>query len=172
VNGGSTPVSGPAAGDGRPLDGCSQGPRPGVAELRVKLLHPDAQLPRRAHPGDAGADLHSVEEAVIPPGERRDVGTGLALAIPPGCAGFVQPRSGLAFKHGIMVVNSPGLIDAGYRGEVRVSLYNSGREPFTVRGGVRIAQLVIQRVEEPAFIVADELPDTVRGEGGFGSSGR
>ena len=96
-------------------------------DLAVKLLHPQAKLPERAHPGDAGADLFSVEEVTIPPGERRDVGTGLALAIPWGYAGFVQPRSGLAFKHGIMVVNSPGLIDAGYRGEVRVSLYNSGR---------------------------------------------
>lgn len=141
-------------------------------ELQVKLLHPAAQLPRRAHPGDAGADLFAVEEVTIPPGERRDVGTGLALAIPEGYAGFVQPRSGLAFKHGIMVVNSPGLIDAGYRGEVRVSLYNSGAEPFAVRVGERIAQLVIQRVEEPEFTAANELPETGRGTGGFGSSGR
>lgn len=141
-------------------------------ELQVKLLHASARLPRRAHPGDAGADLFSVEEAIIPPGERRDVGTGIALAIPFGYAGFVQPRSGLAFKCGIMVVNSPGLIDAGYRGEVRVSLYNSGQEPFVVRVGERIAQLVVQRVEEPAFLEADELPETVRSSGGFGSSGR
>jgi dUTP pyrophosphatase len=141
-------------------------------ELQVRFLHPAAQLPRRAHPGDAGADLFAVEEVVIPPGERRDVGTGIALAIPTGCAGFVQPRSGLAFKRGIMVVNSPGLIDAGYRGEVRVSLYNSGREPFAVAVGERIAQLVIQRVEEPEFVQADELPDSRRGQGGFGSSGR
>jgi dUTP pyrophosphatase len=108
----------------------------------------------------------------IPPGERREVGTGLALAIPSGYAGFVQPRSGLAFKHGIMVVNSPGLIDAGYRGEVRVSLYNSGKEPFAVALGERIAQLVIQRVEEPEFEATELLPETSRGEGGFGSSGR
>jgi dUTP pyrophosphatase len=141
-------------------------------ELQVRLLHPAAQVPRRAHPGDAGADLFAVEEVIIPVGERRDVGTGIALAIPSGYAGFVQPRSGLAFKHGIMVVNSPGLIDAGYRGEVRVSLYNSGREPFTVAVGERIAQLVIQKVEEPEYLAADELPDTSRGEGGFGSSGR
>jgi dUTP diphosphatase len=141
-------------------------------ELAVKLLHPDARLPQRAHPGDAGADLFSVEEVTIPAGERRDVGTGLALAIPSGCAGFVQPRSGLAFGHGIMVVNSPGLIDAGYRGEVRVSLYNSGSEPFLVGAGDRIAQLVVQAVEEPGFLAVEELPDTARGEGGFGSSGR
>jgi len=141
-------------------------------EVAVKFLHPAAKLPQRVHPEDAGADLFSVEEVTIPAGERRDVGTGLALAIPSGYAGFVQPRSGLAFRHGIMVVNSPGLIDAGYRGEVRVSLYNSGTESFVVRVGERIAQLVVQRVEETAFVAGAELPETVRGEGGFGSSGR
>lgn len=141
-------------------------------DLHVKLLHPAARLPLRAHPGDAGADLFSVEEVTIPPGERRDVGTGIALAIPAGYGGFVQPRSGLAFKHGIMVVNSPGLIDAGYRGEVRVSLYNSAAVAFPIKVGERIAQLVIQRVEEPVYMAAEELPDTGRGAGGFGSSGR
>ena len=100
------------------------------------------------------------------------MGTGIALAIPEGYAGFVQPRSGLAFKHGIMVVNSPGLIDAGYRGEVRVSLYNSGTEPFAVAVGERIAQLVVQRVEEPVFRRRGGVARTARGEGGFGSSGR
>ncbi len=141
-------------------------------EIEVKLLHPAARVPVRAHAGDAGADLCSVEETSIPAGERRDVGTGLALAIPSGYAGFVQPRSGLAFKHGIMVVNSPGLIDAGYRGEVRVSLYNSGSDSFLVKVGERIAQLVVQRVEEPAFVETVTMTDTVRGQGGFGSSGR
>jgi dUTP pyrophosphatase len=141
-------------------------------DIQVKLLHPDARLPHRAHPGDAGSDLYSVEEVVIPPGERRGVGTGIALAIPPGYGGFVQPRSGLAFKHGIMLTNSPGLIDAGYRGELRVSMYNSGAEPFTVGIGERIAQLVVQRVEEPGFLPVEVLGDTSRGEGGFGSSGR
>ena len=140
--------------------------------VAVRFLDPRARLPLRANPGDAGADLFAVEETLIPPGERRDVGTGLALAIPPGYAGFVQPRSGLAFKHGIMVVNSPGLIDAGYRGEVRISLYNSGSEPFAVKTGERIAQLVVQRVEGPAFVESEELPGSTRGEGGFGSSGR
>jgi dUTP pyrophosphatase len=140
-------------------------------ELQVKLLHAAAQVPRRAHPGDAGADLCSVEDAVIPSGGRRDVGTGIALAIPEGYAGFVQPRSGLAFKYGIMVVNSPGLIDSCYRGEVRVSLYNSANEPFEVRVGDRVAQLVIQRVEEPQYVAAEVLPETARGAGGFGSSG-
>jgi dUTP pyrophosphatase len=141
-------------------------------EISVKLLHPDARLPERAHPGDAGADLFSVEEVTIPAGGRRDIGTGICLAIPSGYAGFVQPRSGLAFKHGIMVVNSPGLIDAGYRGEVRVSLYNSGRAPFVIAPGERIAQLVVQRVEEAVFARTDDLPGSARGEGGFGSSGR
>ena len=141
-------------------------------DLTVKLLHPLARPPLRAHPGDGGADLFSVEDVTIPAGERRDVGTGIALALPLGYAGFVQPRSGLAFKYGIMVVNSPGLIDAGYRGEVRVSLYNSGNEPFSVGTGDRIAQLVVQRVEEAVFVTAEELPETGRGAGGFGSSGR
>jgi dUTP pyrophosphatase len=141
-------------------------------DLQVKLLHPDARLPRRAHPGDAGADLFSVDDVVIPAGERRVVGTGIAVAIPQGFAGFVQPRSGLAFKNGIMVVNSPGLIDSGYRGEIRISLYNSGHEPFEIKLGERVAQFVVQRVEEPEFVAAPELPETVRGDGGFGSSGR
>jgi dUTP pyrophosphatase len=141
-------------------------------ELHVRLLHPQAQIPRRAHPGDAGSDLFSVEEVIIPAGERRAVGTGIALAIPGGYGGFVQPRSGLAFKHGIMLTNSPGLIDAGYRGELRVSLYNSGAEAFVVAAGERIAQLVIQRVEEPDFVVVEELGETTRGDAGFGSSGR
>jgi dUTP pyrophosphatase len=141
-------------------------------EIDVKLLSPEARLPVRAHPGDAGVDLFSVESMLIPSGERREVGTGIAVAIPPGYGGFVQPRSGLAFKHGIMLVNSPGLIDAGYRGEVRVCVYNSGPEAFTVGVGERIAQLVIQRVEEPVYVEVEELSDTARGQGGFGSSGR
>jgi dUTP pyrophosphatase len=141
-------------------------------EIEVKLLHVDARVPARAHPGDAGVDLYSVESLVIPPGERRDVGTGLAVAVPPGYGGFVQARSGLAFKHGIMVANSPGLIDSGYRGEVRVCLYNSGSEPFSIGVGERIAQLVVQRVEEPAFMEVADLTETFRGHGGFGSSGR
>jgi dUTP pyrophosphatase len=140
-------------------------------EIAVKLLHPMARPPWRAHPGDGGADLHAVEAVVIPSGERRDVGTGLALAIPAGYAGFVQPRSGLAFRHGIMVVNAPGLIDAGYRGEVRVCLYNAGAEPFSVAPGDRIAQLVVQAVTAPAFVERDDLETTRRGDGGFGSTG-
>lgn len=140
-------------------------------EIEILFLDPRARLPARAREGDAGADLFAIENSVIPPGERRDVGTGLALAIPAGYAGFVQPRSGLAFKHGIMVVNSPGLIDSGYRGEVRVSLYNSGAEPFTVEAGGRIAQLVVQKVETPVFRECTELSSSGRGSAGFGSSG-
>ncbi len=140
--------------------------------IEVQLLDPRARLPVRVHEGDAGADLVAIEETVIPPGQRRDVGTGLAIAVPAGYAGFVQPRSGLAFKHGIMVVNSPGLIDSGYRGEIRVSLYNSGSVPFVVGVGERIAQMVVQRVEDPAFVEVADLPASPRGKGGFGSTGR
>jgi dUTP pyrophosphatase len=128
-------------------------------------------LPHRVHETDGGADLHAAEAVVIPPGDRRDVGTGLALAIPEGYAGFVHARSGLAFRHGIMLTNAPGLIDSEYRGEVRVSLFNSGTEPFSVEIGDRIAQLVIQAVELPAFVAVDELDETKRGSGGFGSTG-
>ena len=113
-----------------------------------------------------------MEEVVIPPGERRDVGTGMALAIPQGYAGFVQPRSGLAFKHGIMVVNSPGLIDAGYRGEVRVSLYNSGSGAFRWAWGSASPNWSSSGWRSRTFVAAAELPETRRGEGGFGSSGR
>jgi dUTP pyrophosphatase len=140
-------------------------------EIGARLLHPLARLPLRAHPGDAGADLFSAEAAVVPPGERCDVGTGIALAIPEGFAGFVQPRSGLAFRQGITIVNAPGLIDSGYRGEIRVCLLNIGREPFGVSVGDRIAQLVIQRVETPAFRSLEVLDATSRGDGGFGSTG-
>lgn len=139
--------------------------------IAVRLLRPEARLPRRAHPGDAGADLHAAEPIVIPPGERRDVSTGLALAIPAGYAGFVHARSGLAFRYGIMITNAPGLIDSGYRGEVRVSLFNSGSEPFAIEVGDRIAQLVIQSVELSGYEEAPTLDDTERGAGGFGSTG-
>jgi dUTP pyrophosphatase len=144
----------------------------GLPPIQVKLLNADARLPARAHPTDGGADLHACEAIEIPAGERRDVGTGLAFAIPEGYAGFVQARSGLAFRHGIMVVNAPGLIDAHYRGEVRVCLFNSGRDAFSVAVGDRIAQLVIQRVETPGFEEVVDLEETARGAGGFGSTGR
>lgn len=141
--------------------------------LPVKRLHPDAVLPTRAYAGDAGLDLHAVEAATLPPGGRASIGTGIAVAIPEGHGGLVLPRSGLAARSGIALVNAPGLIDAGYRGEIRVLLLNTDREtPFEVAVGDRIAQLVIVRLELPATVEVDELPDSERGAGGFGSSGR
>jgi dUTP pyrophosphatase len=142
-------------------------------ELPVRRLDPGLPLPAYAHPGDAGADLCAAEEVVLPPGGRATVGTGIAIAVPGGHAAFVHPRSGLASRHGITVVNSPGTIDAGYRGEVRVVLLNTDpTEPFTVRRGDRIAQLVVQPVTSVRFLEVAELPASPRGEGGFGSTGR
>jgi dUTP pyrophosphatase len=144
-----------------------------VPELPVRRLRPDLPLPAYAHPGDAGADLCAAEDVVLPPGGRATVGTGLAVAVPAGHAAFVHPRSGLAARHGITVVNAPGTVDAGYRGEVRVVLLNTDRhEPFTVHRGDRIAQLVVQPVTTVRFVDVEELPPTPRGEGGFGSTGR
>jgi dUTP pyrophosphatase len=142
-------------------------------QLPVRRLHPDLPLPAYAHPGDAGADLCAAEDLVLPPGGRATVATGLAIAVPEGHAAFVHPRSGLAARHGITVVNAPGTVDAGYRGEVRVVLLNTDRqEPFTVRRGDRIAQLVVQPVTRVRFLDVAELPPTPRGDGGFGSTGR
>src|SRR5580704_11508579 len=139
--------------------------------LRVVRLDPRATLPTRAHPGDAGLDLHALEAARLAPGERASIPTGIAVEIEPGRAGLVLPRSGLAARHGISVVNSPGLIDSGYRGEVRVLLLNTDRaERFEIIAGARIAQLVLVRVELPAPVEVDALSDTDRGAGGFGSS--
>jgi dUTP pyrophosphatase len=144
-----------------------------VPELPVRRLRPDLPLPAYAHPGDAGADLCAAEDVVLPPGGRATVGTGLAVAVPAGHAAFVHPRSGLAARHGITVVNAPGTVDAGYRGEVGVVLLNTDRhEPFTVHRGDRIAQLVVQPVTTVRFVDVEELPPTPRGEGGFGSTGR
>ena len=141
--------------------------------LRFRRLTEAALPPSRAHDGDAGYDLHAAEEAVLAPGERASVGTGTAVAIPEGHAGLVLPRSGLAARHGISVVNAPGLIDAGYRGEVRVLLLNTDREePFEVSPGDRIAQLVVVRVESPEPLELEELDETARGAAGFGSTGR
>ena len=142
-------------------------------ELPVRRLDPDLPLPAYAHPGDAGADLCAAEEVVLPPGVRAVVRTGLAVAVPDGYAAFVHPRSGLAARHGVTLVNTPGTIDAGYRGEVRVVLINTDpTEPFTVRRGDRIAQLVVQPVARARFLDVRELPGTPRGDGGFGSTGR
>jgi dUTP pyrophosphatase len=142
-------------------------------ELPVRRLDPGLPLPDYAHPGDAGADLRAAADVVLPPGGRATVGTGVAVAVPEGYAGFVHPRSGLAARHGITVVNAPGTIDAGYRGEVRVVLLNTDpAEPFTVRRGDRIAQLVVQPVTRVRFLEVAELPPSPRGEAGFGSTGR
>jgi dUTP pyrophosphatase len=142
-------------------------------ELRWRRVAAEAVAPARSHDDDAGFDLCAAEAATLEPGGRTDVGTGLALAIPPGHAGLVLPRSGLARRHGITLVNTPGLIDAGYRGEVRVLLLNTDREQaFSVQPGDRIAQLVIVRHEAPELVEAGDLGETVRGEGGFGSTGR
>jgi dUTP pyrophosphatase len=140
--------------------------------LHVKRLDPRAVLPRRAHDGDAGLDLHALDGFELGPGERAQIRTGIAIALPPRTAGLVLPRSGLAARHGISVVNAPGLIDEGYRGEVQVLLLNTDRqETFRAEAGDRIAQLVVVDVEAPEIVESDDLEDTSRGSGGFGSSG-
>lgn len=145
-----------------------------VLEIPLIRLVDDLPLPSYARAGDAGADLVAAEDVTLSPGGGRAlVPTGAAVAIPDGYAGFVQPRSGLALKHGVTCLNSPGLIDSGYRGELKVLLVNTDPdEPFAVLRGERIAQLVIQRVEECSFVLVEELPESERGEGGFGSTGR
>jgi dUTP pyrophosphatase len=141
--------------------------------LRFRRLSEAARPPAQAHEGDAGYDLHAAEAATLGPGERASVGTGIAVAIPEGHAGLVLPRSGLAARHGIALVNAPGLIDAGYRGELRVLLLNTDRErPFEVEVGDRIAQFVLVKIEAPRLEESDGLDVTTRGAGGFGSSGR
>ncbi|WP_425546665.1 dUTP diphosphatase [Brevibacterium samyangense] len=145
-----------------------------IEELTIELKAVDSGLPVPfyEHADDAGADLYSAEDFTLQPFERRLVGTGIAIALPEGFAAFVHPRSGLSIKHGITVVNAPGTIDAGYRGEIKVPLVNlDATAPFVVSRGDRIAQLVIQRVVKADFTVVDVLSSTVRGEGGFGSTG-
>ena len=142
-----------------------------MIELAIQRLREEAVVPARAYAGDAGLDLAACERAELAPGERAVVGTGLAVAIPDGYAGFVQPRSGLAARHGISVVNAPGLIDSGYRGEVRVVLLNTDRaEPYIIEPGMRIAQLVVLPVPALELVEVDELPESERGVRGFGSS--
>jgi dUTP pyrophosphatase len=144
-----------------------------VTELPVQRLHDGATLPTRAYEGDAGLDLSASERVELGPGERAAVGTGLSVAIPEGHAGFVQPRSGLALRHGITILNTPGLVDAGYRGELKVVLLNTDRsQRFVVEPGMRIAQLVVVPVALPDPTEVTELPDSERGEKGFGSSAR
>jgi dUTP pyrophosphatase len=141
-------------------------------EVLMRRLDPGLPLPGYAQPLDAGADLVTAEDVTLAPGERAIVGTGLAIALPAGYAAFVHPRSGLAARHGLSVVNAPGTVDAGYRGEIKVILINTDRtEPIRLSRGDRIAQLVVQRVEHAVFREVDELPPSGRGEGGFGSTG-
>ncbi|MEV4803389.1 dUTP diphosphatase [Nonomuraea sp. NPDC049421] len=144
-----------------------------TVEVLIQRLDAELPMPSYAHAGDAGADLYAVEDVELQPGERAVVGTGVAIALPDGYAAFVHPRSGLAAKHGVTLVNAPGTVDAGYRGEIRVTLINTdAKEPFRLRRGDRVAQLVVQRVERAAFHEVERLPGSVRGANGFGSTGR
>ncbi|MCW2849098.1 MAG: dUTP diphosphatase [Marmoricola sp.] len=143
-----------------------------MVDISIRRIDAGLPLPSYAHPGDAGADLHSAVDLTLAPGERALVPTGIAMALPEGYVALVHPRSGLAARHGISIVNAPGTIDAGYRGEVQVCLVNTDpREAFSVHRGDRIAQLVIQRFETATFVEADDLPDSPRGAGGYGSTG-
>jgi len=144
------------------------------ADLDVQLVHldPDLPLPTYAHPGDAGADLLTTVDLTLAPGERALVPTGVAVALPPGYVALIHPRSGLAARHGLSIVNTPGTVDAGYRGEIKVLLINHDRhESVELRRGDRVAQLVVQRFERARFVEVDELPVSVRGAGGYGSTG-
>ena len=144
-----------------------------MIEVPIKRLDPDLPLPKYAKPGDAGCDLIAAEQIMLEPGGGRAlISTGIAIALPEGYAAFIQPRSGLAFKHGVTCLNTPGLIDSGYRGELKVLLVNTDPNvPFEVNRGERIAQLVIQKVEQAEFAEVDDLSETERGAGGFGSTG-
>ncbi|MEV7006226.1 dUTP diphosphatase [Streptosporangium sp. NPDC051022] len=145
----------------------------GKVEVLIHRLDAELPVPSYAHPGDAGADLYAVEDVELLPGERVMVGTGVAIALPDGYAAFVHPRSGLAARHGVTLVNAPGTVDAGYRGEIRVTLLNTDtKDAVRLRRGDRIAQLVIQRVEKAVFYEVDRLPGSARGADGFGSTGR
>jgi len=141
-------------------------------DVQIVRLDPDLPLPSYAHPGDAGADLHSTVDITLEPGERALVPTGISIALPTGFVALIHPRSGLASRHGLSIVNSPGTVDAGYRGEIKVLLVNHDRHlPVTLRRGDRVAQLVVQRFERARFVEVDALPDSTRGAGGYGSTG-
>ncbi len=139
--------------------------------VKITKLFEDAQIPQYANKGDAGADLYSHEDAIIYPGKFILIGTGIALAMPVRWVGLIHPRSGLAAKHGITVLNSPGTVDSGYRGEIKVNLINLSGNPFVVSKGDRIAQIVFQQYEQADFLEVDSLDDTIRGIGGHGSTG-
>jgi dUTP pyrophosphatase len=143
-----------------------------MCEIPLVRLDPDVPVPSYAHPGDAGADLVTTVDVTLAPGERELVPTGIALALPDGFVGLVHPRSGLAARHGLSIVNAPGTVDSGYRGEIKICLINlDPREPIVLRRGDRIAQLVVQRVERARFVEVDSLSETARGDGGHGSTG-
>ncbi len=145
---------------------------PADVDVLIRRLDPNMPLPEYAHPGDAGADLRTTSDATLAPGERALLGTGIAIALPEGYAAFVHPRSGLAARCGVSIVNAPGTVDAGYRGEIKVIVVNlDPKEPVVLRRGDRIAQLVIQRVERAAFHLVERLPGSERGDGGHGSTG-
>ncbi|MCU1481230.1 MAG: dUTP diphosphatase [Subtercola sp.] len=138
----------------------------------VEVLIKAEQIPSYAHPGDAGADLRSTESLILQPGERYTIGTGVSIALPDGYVAFIVPRSGLASKHGITIVNSPGTVDAGYRGEIRVTLLNTDTSvPYDIAVGDRIAQMIVMPVTRATFVPVEVLPGSARGEGGFGSTG-
>ncbi|MCL1871346.1 MAG: dUTP diphosphatase [Promicromonosporaceae bacterium] len=149
-----------------------QPPTDTTVDVLIRILDDAAPVPAYAHPGDAGADLVTTVDVEIPPQGRVTVPTGVAIALPDGYAAFVHPRSGLAAKHGLTIVNAPGTVDAGYRGELKVTLLNTDvAEPIRLQRGDRVAQLIIQKVEKARFLCAETLPGSHRGEGGFGSSG-
>ncbi|MCR5415104.1 MAG: dUTP diphosphatase [Kiritimatiellae bacterium] len=143
-----------------------------AVKLSVKRIHPDAVLPAYAHPGDAGMDVRSVADIAIEPGSRALVPTGLVFVLPPGWEAQVRPRSGLALKHGVTVLNTPGTVDSGYRGEIGVILFNSSAETFRVSKGDRIAQIVVSPAVQAEICETDDLDATDRGAGGFGSTGK
>jgi dUTP pyrophosphatase len=144
----------------------------GTVRVLIRRLDPDLPMPGRAHPGDAGCDLYAAADTDLGPGQRAVVGTGVSIALPAGYAAFIHPRSGLAADHGVTIVNAPGTVDAGYRGEIKVIVLNTdGERPVRLRRGDRIAQLVIQRVEIPLFVEVETLPGSQRGDGGHGSTG-
>lgn len=143
-----------------------------MSDVPVLITAAPGFEPSYARPGDAGADLRSTKSHSIPPGERELISTGVSIALPSGYVGLVHPRSGLALRHGVTVLNSPGTIDAGYRGEIMVTLFNSSRKTFEISAGDRIAQLLIQRVAQAEFIQVDFLPNSDRGQDGFGSTGK
>lgn len=141
-------------------------------KVQITKIKDNAVIPKYAHKGDAGVDLYACEEYMLKPGDRILVSTGIKIAVPEGYEAQVRPRSGLALKHGISICNTPGTIDSGYRGEVRVILINHGKDEFMVEEGMRIAQMIINKVEEVEFEEVDELDETTRGEGGFGHTGK